>query len=55
MACLDTSLIELITPKIEELSFLVRVKDVEITPDPVSDVKWSDSEIDGKTIKIAIH
>ena len=55
VACLDTSLIELITPKIEELSFLVRVKDVEITPDPVSDVKWSDSEIDGKTIKIAIH
>ena len=52
---LDDEWVELIKPRIKELTYLVRVKRVEIVSKTQINNDWSDAEIDGKPIKISIN
>ncbi|MBI4257690.1 MAG: isoleucine--tRNA ligase [Thaumarchaeota archaeon] len=53
-AGLDDEWFELLEPKLQELSFLVRVKEVRLEKDGSKKLDWSEAEIDGRTIKLYV-
>lgn len=55
VAGLDDEALELVSPRVQELAFLVRVRKVHLLREAVKGVRWADSEIDGKEIKISVE
>ncbi|MCP8305461.1 MAG: class I tRNA ligase family protein, partial [archaeon] len=55
VACLDDELLEQIRYRSEDLTFLVRVKNVHISKEPFEGVNWVDVEMDGRGIKISVE
>ncbi|MFQ6134354.1 MAG: DUF5915 domain-containing protein, partial [Nitrososphaerales archaeon] len=55
VAGLDSEWRESLSSRFEELTYLVRVKEIKIMDQPVEGVQWSDAEIDGKPIKISVE
>ncbi len=52
---LDDDQIRTLTKKQRDLAFLVRVKHVRLTKEAAKGVKWRDSELDGRSIKISVQ
>jgi len=55
VACIDDELLEQMSSRSNDLTFLVRVKNVHISKIPLEGVNWVDVEIDGKVIKISVE
>ncbi len=55
VADLDSEWKNSLVSRLDELSYLVRVKEIKILDQAVEGVQWSDAEIDGKPIKISVE
>jgi isoleucyl-tRNA synthetase len=55
VADLDDEALELLHSMHEEMTYLVRVKRVELMKEAKSGVKWSEDEMDGKTIRLSVE
>jgi len=52
---LDSIWKESIDTKLDELTFLVRVKKIKIMDQPIQGVNWMTTDIDGNSIKISVE
>jgi isoleucyl-tRNA synthetase len=52
---LDDEWINIITPRLKELAYLVRVKNVDLIKEANEDTEWMEAEVDGNPIQLAIE
>jgi isoleucyl-tRNA synthetase len=55
VANLDDNTVNLLENLLDELAYLVRVKEVKLLKDAIDGVNWQESELDGKKILISIE
>ncbi|RMF28969.1 MAG: isoleucine--tRNA ligase, partial [Candidatus Nitrosothermus koennekii] len=55
VANLDDNIVNLLENLLDELAYLVRVKEVKLLKDAMDGVNWQESELDGKKILISIE
>jgi isoleucyl-tRNA synthetase len=55
VAGLDQEMRKSLEPHLSDLSYLVRVKRIQLTEEATEGINWADSEIDGKSIQISVE